>query len=66
MDAFETAMRRAKCEKGSFVSFGTTEDAEREITLQPIRRFAPDSRRVARRESLAEHGVSAAAWRKAR
>ena len=32
MDAFETAMRRAKCEKGFFVSFGYTEDAEREVT----------------------------------
>ena len=25
-------MRRAKCEKGFFVSFGTIEDAEREVT----------------------------------
>ena len=25
-------MRRAKCEKGFFVSFGYTEDAEREVT----------------------------------
>ena len=31
-DAFETAMRRAKCEKGFFVSFGNTEDAERVVT----------------------------------
>ena len=32
IDAFETAMRRAKCEKGFFVSFDYTDDAEREIT----------------------------------
>ena len=31
MDAFETAMRRAKCEKGIFVSFDYTSDALREI-----------------------------------
>ena len=31
MDAFETAMRRAKCEKGFFVSFGYSADAMREI-----------------------------------
>lgn len=31
IDAFETAMRRAKCEKGYFVSFGYTSDALREI-----------------------------------
>src|SRR6266550_546992 len=31
IDAFETAMRRAKCEKGVFVSFDYTEDAMREI-----------------------------------
>jgi len=31
MDAFETAMRRAKCEKGFFVSFDYTSDALREI-----------------------------------
>ena len=31
MDAFETAMRRAKCEKGFFVSFDYTSDAMTEI-----------------------------------
>ena len=31
IDAFETAMRRAKCEKGFFVSFDYSEDALREI-----------------------------------
>lgn len=31
IDAFETAMRRAKCEKGFFVSFDYTSDALREI-----------------------------------
>jgi DNA modification methylase len=31
IDAFETAMRRAKCEKGFFVSFDYTGDAMREI-----------------------------------
>jgi DNA methylase/Restriction endonuclease len=31
IDAFETAMRRAKCEKGFFVSFDYTSDAMREI-----------------------------------
>jgi len=31
IDAFETAMRRAKCEKGFFVSFDYSEDAMREI-----------------------------------
>ena len=31
IDAFETAMRRAKCEKGFFVSFDYTTDALREI-----------------------------------
>jgi adenine-specific DNA-methyltransferase len=41
IDAFETAMRRAKCEKGFFVSFGYTEDAEREIT-----RFWKDEQRT--------------------
>ena len=41
MDAFETAMRRAKCEKGFFVSFGYTEDAEREVT-----RFWNEERRT--------------------
>ena len=31
IDAFETAMRRAKCEKGFFVSFDYTSDALHEI-----------------------------------
>ena len=31
IDAFETAMRRANCEKGFFVSFGYSSDALREI-----------------------------------
>ncbi len=31
IDAFETAMRRAKCEKGFFVSFDYPSDALREI-----------------------------------
>ena len=31
IDAFETAMRRAKCEKGFFVSFDYSSDALREI-----------------------------------
>ena len=31
IDAFETAMRRAKCEKGFFVSFDYSEDAMHEI-----------------------------------
>ena len=31
IDAFETAMRRAKCEKGFFVSFDFSSDAIREI-----------------------------------
>jgi hypothetical protein len=31
IDAFETAMRRAKCEKGFFVSFDYSSDAIREI-----------------------------------
>ncbi len=31
IDAFETAMRRAKCEKGFFVSFDFSSDAMREI-----------------------------------
>ncbi len=31
VDAFETAMRRAKCEKGFFVSFDYSSDAMREI-----------------------------------
>ena len=30
-DAFETAMRRAKCEKGFFVTFDYSSDAIREI-----------------------------------
>jgi len=41
IDAFETAMRRAKCEKGFFVSFGYSEDAMREIG-----RFFTDEHRV--------------------
>ena len=32
MDAFETAMRRAKCEKGFFVSFDYSSDTMTEIT----------------------------------
>ena len=32
MDAFETAIRRAKCEKGFFVSFAYTSDAMTEIS----------------------------------
>ena len=32
IDAFETAMRRAKCDKGFFVSFAFSQDAEREVT----------------------------------
>ncbi len=31
IDAFETAMRRAKCEKGFFVSFDDSSEALREI-----------------------------------
>jgi hypothetical protein len=31
IDAFETAMRRAKCDKGFFVSFDYSSDAMREI-----------------------------------
>ena len=31
IDAFETAMRRAKCEKGFFVSFDYSSDALHEI-----------------------------------
>ena len=31
IDAFETAMRRAKCEKGFFICFDYTSDALREI-----------------------------------
>jgi hypothetical protein len=31
IDAFETAMRRAKCDKGFFVSFDYSSDALREI-----------------------------------
>ena len=31
IDAFETAMRRTKCEKGFFVSFDYSSDAMREI-----------------------------------
>ena len=30
-DAFATAMRRARCEKGSFVSFDYSSDAPREM-----------------------------------
>ncbi len=32
MDAFETAMRRAKCEKGFFVSFDYSSEAMTEIS----------------------------------
>ena len=32
IDAFETAMRRAKCEKGFFVSFDYSQEAEQEVT----------------------------------
>ena len=41
IDAFETAMRRAGCEKGFFVSFGYSADAEREIS-----RFFREEQRV--------------------
>ena len=41
MDAFETAMRRAKCEKGFFVSFDYTSDAMTEIS-----RFFREEHRV--------------------
>ena len=41
MDAFETAMRRAKCEKGFFVSFDYTGDA-----LSEISRFFKQTHRV--------------------
>src|ERR1039458_4075376 len=41
IDAFETAMRRAKCEKGFFVSFDYTTDALREID-----RFFPEENRI--------------------
>jgi len=41
IDAFETAMRRAKCEKGFFVSFDYSDDAMREIG-----RFFTDEHRV--------------------
>ena len=41
IDAFETAMRRAKCEKGFFVSFDYSSDAMREID-----RFFREERRI--------------------
>ena len=41
MDAFETAMRRAKCDKGFFVSFDYSGDAMTEIS-----RFFRDEHRV--------------------
>ncbi len=41
IDAFETAMRRAKCEKGFFVSFDFSSDA-----LTEIQRFFRDEHRV--------------------
>jgi restriction endonuclease Mrr len=41
IDAFETAMRRAKSEKGFFVSFGYSEDATTEIS-----RFFREEHRV--------------------
>ena len=41
MDAFETAMRRAKCEKGFFVTFDDTGDA-----LSEISRFFKQTQRV--------------------
>ena len=41
IDAFETAMRRAKCEKGFFVSFDYTSDA-----LHEIDRFFREEHRI--------------------
>ena len=41
IDAFETAMRRAKCEKGFFVSFDYSSDA-----MQEISRFFPEEHRI--------------------
>ena len=41
IDAFETAMRRAKCEKGFFVSFDFSSDAMREI-----QRFFVEEQRI--------------------
>ena len=41
IDAFETAMRRAKCEKGFFVSFDFSSDALREI-----QRFFVEEQRI--------------------
>jgi hypothetical protein len=41
IDAFETAMRRAKCEKGFFVSFDYTNDA-----LHEIGRFFREEHRI--------------------
>ena len=41
IDAFETAMRRAKCDRGFFVSFGYTRDAEREVA-----RFLAEEKRT--------------------
>ena len=62
IDAFETAMRRAKCEKGFFVSFDFSSDALREIqrffveeqriiipvTVQELPRLRPRLSRFAR------------------
>jgi hypothetical protein len=41
IDAFETAMRRAKCEKGFFVSFDYSIDA-----MQEISRFFREEHRI--------------------
>ena len=41
IDAFETAMRRAKCEKGFFVSFDFSSDA-----LRGIQRFFVEEQRI--------------------
>jgi hypothetical protein len=62
IDAFETAMRRAKCEKGFFASFDFSSDALREIqrffveeqriiipvTVQELPRLRPRLSRFAR------------------
>ena len=62
IDAFETAMRRVKCEKGFFVSFDFSSDALREIqrffveeqgiiipvTVQELPRLRPRLSRFAR------------------
>ena len=41
IDAFETALRRSKCEKGFFVSFDYSSDALREID-----RFVREDHRI--------------------